>query len=138
MGRASDQAVEIAIGYAAGPNGGGVAYASVGVEGTPVLRLPFRINPSGALAERRVGYAALATVTQALFKRGVRRVQFALEDARLVDELTTRCDLPDALSLAYVRVRCALNALERWSLRVEPTDELTQRARAEAALNLAA
>jgi hypothetical protein len=40
--------------------------------------------------------------------------------------------------MAYVQVRCALNALSSFNVRVRQADELTQRARAEVALNVAA
>lgn len=133
------QAVEVAIGFAGTPGGNGVAYASTrGPGGNEVLRLPFRIPRISPRLERSVPYAALLAVVRALQERGLRCVRFILPDPKLVDELSNRQTLPDALALPYVRLRCALNALEAFELRSGATDELTQRARAEVALNLAA
>jgi hypothetical protein len=138
--RAMDgRTVEVAIGYAGSPAGIGVAYAGIGAGGRrDVLRLPFRITGISPPVERAVAYAALVTVARALAKRGVRRARFVLPDAQLAQEMTTRCEVPAALVLPYVKLRCALNALDSFEIQNGPTDELTQRARAEVALNLAA
>jgi hypothetical protein len=65
-------------------------------------------------------------------------VNFTLGDAQLVDEVRAQRDLPETLVLAYVRLRCALNALEAYAVNVGATEDLNQRAQAEAALNLVA
>ncbi len=139
MQRREDEVVEVAIGYAAGPQGAGVAYAGMSdPRGREVIRLPFRIARLSLVVDRAVVYAALVTVARALVRRGVRRVRFVLPENGLVDEVTTRRDVPETLALPYVRLRCALNALEDYEIRSGATDELMQRARAEVALNLAA
>lgn len=134
-----DEVLEVAIGYAAGPAGSGVAYAALNGAGTRnVLRLPFRIARRLPLAERAVSYAALVTVARALCKRGITRARFVVPDRQFVEEVTTRCDLPESLALPYVRLRCALNAFHYVEVASGPTDELMQRAGAEVALNVAA
>jgi hypothetical protein len=138
MQRRSDEVLEVAVGYAAGPAGGGVAYAALsGAQGREVVRLPFRIVRR-ALGERAVAYAALVTVARALCKRGVTRAHFVMPDRQFVKDVTTRCDLPEALVLPYVRLRCALNAFRDVEIAIGTTDELMQRAGAEVALNVAA
>jgi hypothetical protein len=138
MYRRDEETVEVAIGYAAGPAGTGVAYAGLaGAHGREVIRLPFRIARV-LLVERAVAYAALVTVARALYKRGIRRARFILPESGFVEEVTMRRDLPEQLALPYVRLRCALNALDEYEIRSGATDELLQRARAEIALNLAA
>ncbi|MFY9737631.1 MAG: hypothetical protein WAK11_01135 [Candidatus Cybelea sp.] len=133
-----DEVLEVEVGYAAGPAGSGVAYAALnGAEGREVVRLPFRIVRR-CLVERTVAYAALVTVARALWKRGVTRARFIMPDPRFVEEATTRCDVPEALVLPYVRLRCALNAFHDVEIGTGATDELMQRAGAEVALNVAA
>jgi hypothetical protein len=88
--------------------------------------------------ERAVAYAALVTVARHLYKRGVTGVHFVMPDRRFVEEVTTRCDVPEALALPYVRLRCALNAFHEVEIGTGATDELMQRAGAEVALNVAA
>lgn len=137
--RKSGGSSEVAIGYAAGPTGSGVAYASLGrAGGDDVLRLPFRIAGLCARVERAASYAALAAVAQALHKRGVARVRFVLPDEEFVDEVTSRGEVPEHLVMPYVRLRCALNAFAMYEIISGATDDLTQRARAEVALNQAA
>lgn len=136
--RRSDRLVEAKVGYAADGRGRGIAYVSIAAaRGARVLRLPFRATPAPR-EDRAIGYAALAEAAKAVRERGFRRVNFTLDDARLVDEIGTQRDLPEAMVLAYVRLRCALNALEAYSVTFGATEDLTQRARAEAALNLVA
>ncbi|MFY9720374.1 MAG: hypothetical protein WAK16_12110 [Candidatus Cybelea sp.] len=139
MQRRDEAPVEVAIGYAAGPGGMGLAYAGLSdAHGREVMRLPFRIARLSLLVERAVAYAALVTVARALLRRGIRRARFVLPETGFVEEVTTRRDLPETLALPYVRLRCALNALDDYEIRSGATDELMQRARAEVALNLAA
>jgi hypothetical protein len=133
------EVLEVEVGYAAGPAGSGVAYAAFnGAEGREVVRLPFRIVRRGLLVERAVAYAALVTVARSLCKRGVTRVHFVMPDRQFVEEVTTRSDVPEALALPYVRLRCALNAFHDVEIGNGATDELMQRAGAEVALNVAA
>jgi hypothetical protein len=99
--------------------------------------VPFRAGRT-SLPEREVGYAALTAVTQALRARGFGRIRFALDDRALIDDLGEHRDLPEAIVLPYVRLRCALNQLEDFSLELAAESDLAQRARAEVALNVAA
>jgi hypothetical protein len=132
-------AVEVAIGYAAGPAGGGVAYARLGGAGAhEVIRLPFRISGLCSVLDRAAAYAAVVVTAKALRKRGVTRARFVMPDAGVVEELRMRGVVPQMLVLAYVRLRCALNAFDDVAITSGATDELMQRARAEVALNLAA
>src|ERR1700722_7121744 len=133
------EVLEVEVGYAAGPAGSGVAYAALnGAEGREVVRLPFRIVGRRVLVERAVASAALVTVARSLCKRGVARAHFVMPDSRFVEEVTTRCDVPEGLVLPYVRLRCALNAFHGVAIVTGATDELMQRAAAEVALNVAA
>jgi len=61
-----------------------------------------------------------------------------MPDHRFVEEVTTRRDVPEALVLPYVRLRCALNAFHDVEVGAGATDELMRRAGAEVALNVAA
>jgi hypothetical protein len=132
--------IQAAIGYAVSPQGQGVAYAHV--LGAParqeLLRLTFRVPPTLRSVDRSAAYAALTAVADELRLRGIRRVEFVVDQRELVDELTERRTLPETLVLPYVRLRCSLNAFSRSSVHAGKTEDLTQRARAEAALNLAA
>lgn len=133
---------DVAIGYAADPRGHGIAYARVATAaGEHVLRLTFRVSldrSGGEMLERQIGYAAATAVANELRRRGIRRVEFAIPDACLVAEIRGRGDVPQELVLAHLRLRCALNAFERCSVQVGESADLTQRARAEAALHHAA
>lgn len=134
-----DAKVEAAIGYAADARGNGVAYARLsGARRHRLLRVTFAVTGGARPIERAGGYAALTALARSLRKRGIMRVGFAVNDAQFVDEILTRRELPDGLALSYVRLRCALNSLASWGVRSAPTDDLTHRARAEVALNLAA
>jgi hypothetical protein len=132
--------VQAAVGYAASPRGDGVAYARlIGIsEQGDLLRQTFRVPQAQRALDRASGYAALTAVARALNERGMLNVTFVVDDAQLVEELAGGCAVPEMLVLPYVRLRCAFNALSNFTVRVGATDELTQRARAEAALNLAA
>jgi hypothetical protein len=136
-GRGSDAAIDAAVGYAADERGNGIAYVSaVKSETRRLLRIAFRV--AAPVSERAVGYAALTAVARALAKRGVRGVRFVLSDREFAQEVATGSGVSDTFAIPYVRLRCALNALSRFEVRVSSTDDLTQRARAEAALNVAA
>jgi hypothetical protein len=135
----ADTTVEAALGYAAGRRGKGVAFCRLATESRRhALRVPFQIAPRAPVNDRTVGYAALTEVAKALCQRGFRHVSFTLDDPQIVDEIRTHSKLDDTPVLAYVRVRCALNALDTFDVKSGTTDDLTQRARAEVALNLAA
>jgi len=131
-----DSVVEATVGYAAGERGAGLAYARVvGSTSRRLLRIAFRVS---APTERTTGYAALTAVCRALARRGIRGVSFVVGDAELVEEIGSGRSVGERLVLPYVRLRCALNSLAKFSVVHGATEELTQRANAEVALNIAA
>ena len=128
---------DVTVAYAANPRGGGVAYARV-ADGSP-LRVRFTVERCPALQGHEVGYAALIAVSAVLRTKGLRAVRFGIADGRIVDDLAERRPLPLALSLPYVRLRCALNTFARAEVVTRPPDEdLVSRARAEVELAVAA
>jgi hypothetical protein len=136
--RASEPGVQAEIGYAVGPRGLGLAYARLTGSGPhKLLRSTFRTAPQGR-SDRAGGYAAVTAVARALRDRGFDNLRFVLNDAELVQEIAKRREPPETLVLSYVRLRCVLNSLAGFSVVAAATDDLTQRARAEVALNLAA
>ena len=138
-GRSGNGPIEAVLGYAADERGNGLAYAHLtGARARRLLRVAFRVVDSPPLGDRATGYAALTAVARALARRGIGDVRFVLGDSQLVDEIATGRGVAEALSLAYVRLRCLLNSLASFVVTAGPTDDLTQRARAEVALNLAA
>ncbi|HLI97665.1 MAG TPA: hypothetical protein VKT72_16465 [Candidatus Baltobacteraceae bacterium] len=133
--------VDAATGFAADAQGKGIAYVRVHLGGTPrVLRVPFGVKRYPALRDREIGYAALTEVGAALHRRGIQRVRFTVDDARLADDLREHRDVPAPLTLAYVRVRCALNQFKEYEVAATPSGEsdLTARARSEVAMHVAA
>jgi hypothetical protein len=132
-------AVRAVIGFAAEERGRGIAYARVAAAGGEhLVRVPFRVERLSGLDDREVTYAAVNAVARTLLARGTRDVTFALSDRRLADDLAAHADVPAALVLLYVRLRCTLNQLDSYAFDVAPAADLTQRARAETALNVAA
>lgn len=130
--------VEAAIGCAADARGHGVAYARVcGPDERHLLRVPFRVE-ARAERERAAGYAALTAVARALRARGMTRVRFLIDDEALLADLGGRSAIPDALVMPYVKVRCALNLFDDAGFEAAPSGDLSQRARAEVALRVAA
>ncbi|HEY6325478.1 MAG TPA: hypothetical protein VIW73_03040 [Candidatus Cybelea sp.] len=130
--------MKAAIGYAVGPRGLGLAYARLTGSGTrKLLRSTFRTAPRPG-SDRAGGYAAVTAVARALRDRGFDNLSFILNDAELVEEIAQRREPSATLALPYVRLRCVLNSLAGFSVIAGATDDLTQRARAEVALNLAA
>ena len=133
--------VNARVGYAADAKGNGVAYVRVGPEGADhVLRVRFAVQRFPALLDREIGYAALPAVAAALRERGVSRARFFLDDAALVDDLVNHRDVPAALTLAYVRLGCALNQFQEYEIANADSrvSDLTARARSEAAMHVAA
>ena len=131
--------VEVVAGYAAGAQGAGVAYAHVCGDGRQkVLRLDFRVSAPRECYDRAAGYAALTAIVRALCKQGIRAVRFVIGDAEFAREITTGRRVDERLAIPYVRLRCAMNSLANVDVQAGSVDDLTQRARAEAALNVAA
>jgi hypothetical protein len=137
--RSPDPGIDAIVGYAAGERGNGIAYARLSLgRSRRLLRVDFRVGPVVPFPERAVGYAALTAVTRVLCRRGFREVRFVLADADFVEEIASGRGVGETLVIPYVRLRCTLNSLIKFGVRAAPTDDLTQRARAEVALNVAA
>lgn len=126
----------VAVGFAADGAGSGVAFVRTGAART--LRVPFAVKRQPALLDREVGYAALAAVAGALRKRGIDRLEFAIDDPNLAMDLQERRDVPPTLTLAYVRLRCVLNQLAVYRIVAASPSDLTARARGEVAMHIAA
>lgn len=136
--RSSDSAIVALVGYAADGRGHGVAYArATGARTRQLLRVGFR-SAARPSSDRAIAYGALTVIAQAFVKRGVREVRFVLGDAQFADEIATGRGVGETLAIPYVRLRCVLNSLAKFSVQAGVTDDLTQRARAEVALNVAA
>lgn len=135
----SDPAVEAVVGYAANPDGRGVLYARLSRRQAKwLVRLGFRVAAPRPFSDRAIGYAALTALCRAFSKRKVREVRFVLGDAAFAEEVATGRGVGESMSIPYVRLRCVLNTFSKFGVQAGPTDDLAQRARAEAALNLAA
>lgn len=133
--------VIVALGYAADPQGEGVLYLRrAGEPGDPVVRIGFRVARAPALLEREVTYAAMLTACEYLRKRRAERVRFLVDDERLAADLRERRDLPGALTLAYVRLRCALNQFRSFGIAPLPAADrdLIARARSDITMHVAA
>ncbi|HET7813502.1 MAG TPA: hypothetical protein VFL13_03940 [Candidatus Baltobacteraceae bacterium] len=130
--------LRVDLGFAADASGNGVAYARAGSAGR-VLRVAFPVKRFSGLQDREVGYAALQAVARALQQRGIVRANFVVEDPRLAGDLNEHRDVPPALTLAYVKLRCTLNQFEGYEIGEAPLEtDLSQRARSEVALHVAA
>ncbi|HEY1729453.1 MAG TPA: hypothetical protein VGG22_13830 [Candidatus Baltobacteraceae bacterium] len=128
----------VAIAYAANLQGDGVAYAEIAGENEP-RRIAFRLERYPALLGREIGYAALIAVATALRAEGFRAVRLAIPDERVIEDLEQRRQLPQALALQYVQLKCRLNMFSRVDVIVaNPSDDLCARARAEVELAIAA
>jgi hypothetical protein len=131
--------VDAVIGYAAGERGNGVAYARLAGDGIErLLRVAFHVGAALPPGDRAIAYAALTAISRALGKRGFQRVHFTLGDRAFAEEIATGRGVSEARALQYVRLRCLLNSLTQFEVRAGCADELTQRAQAEVALNVAA
>jgi hypothetical protein len=133
--------VQATVGFAADAHGTGIAYVRLRVRQTEsVVRIPFTVTRYPALLEREVGYAALTAVAGALRSRGISRVNFLLDDASLTRDLREHCDVPSAIAMAYVRLRCTLNQFYDYEVAClgEGESDLTARARSEVAMHVAA
>ncbi|MBV8151368.1 MAG: hypothetical protein JOY59_07410 [Candidatus Eremiobacteraeota bacterium] len=129
---------DVAIAFAANPRGDGVAYVTIEGEEAP-LRIGFRIERFPALRGREIGYGALTAAADAVHARGLENVRLRVGDEPIVEDLAERRELPAALTLPYVRLRCALNRFRRAEVVAGRIDEgLCARARAEVELAIAA
>jgi hypothetical protein len=129
---------DVTIAYAANLRGAGVAYAEIAGENEP-RRIAFRLERYPALLGREIGYAALSAVAAALRAEGFRAVRLGIADERVVEDLEQRRQLPQALALSYVQLKCRLNTFSRVDVVLaHPSDDLAARARAEVELAIAA
>ena len=133
--------VRVAVGYAADECGAGIAYVRIGRgQEARTLRVPFTVKRFPALLDREVGYGALYAVAHALRRRGFERIELDLDDPHLAKDLREHRELPAALTLGYVRLRCALNQFHDYRIAECDSGEsdLGARARSEVALHVAA
>ncbi|GAC1557969.1 MAG: hypothetical protein NVS3B17_07230 [Vulcanimicrobiaceae bacterium] len=138
-----DSFVPVTLGFAAGRHGNGVAYVRMrGADGGDALvRVTFRCRPLPALRGRDVAYAALEATATRLRTRGLSSVRFAVNDTTLAADIAEHRPVPNSLTIPYVRLQCALNRFARATVVAvedESTRDLTARARAEVALDVAA
>ena len=133
--------IQVVVGYALASDGRGIAYVRI-ERGfiAETLRVPFAVSHAfrATNKEEIAGYAALIAVARAVRHRGARSVRFVLSDERIASGATTGSAIGEELALPYVRLRCELNTFSKCEIRTGSTDDLTHRAQAEAALNLAA
>jgi len=140
--RFDGRAVHATIAFATGPGGYGIAYARVRRKNrSEILRAPFVCRGSADSDGRDAAYVATIAVLDRLAASGERGLALAIDDPRLVADLAERRTLPGALTLPYVRLRCALNRMHVSDVR--PADpaaaaDLAARARAESAFPTAA
>lgn len=131
--------MRVAIGYAADVQGRGIAYARLQKgRRTRIVQSVFEVRRHAGLAEREVGYAALEALLRSL-RVHTPVLNIELEDLEIAADLTKRREFPVQLMLPYVRVRCALNAFQTWTITAsDAARDLTSRARAELSLRIAA
>lgn len=134
--------MDVVVGFAADRSGVGVAYAAIQRNGREhVLRAAFGVRPTAALEGREVGYAAMKAVADAVRTHYAGPVRFVVADDSLVTDVCERRPLPNALTMPYVALRCAINRFENAGFvrgRSAQIDDLTARANAEASLHIAA
>jgi hypothetical protein len=128
--------VDVEVGFAADERGHGIVYARIrDGRAEQLLRVGYRVRRE--FAGHEAGYAALTAVAKTLRKRGLRRVCLAVDDAAVVAALAGG-ELPEAMVLPYVRLKCALNGFDDVRVSAMEPGDLAQRARAEVALHPAA
>ncbi len=139
-----DSIVTATLGFAAGGTGDGVVYVSLAGaaarDSDGLVRVAFRCQPLPALRGRDIAYAALEAAARRLADRRY-PIRFAIEDQSLAADLIEHRPVPTALTVPYVRAQCALNRLgtATFVARNDRTvRDLTARARAEVALDVAA
>lgn len=139
-----DSIVTATLGFAAGSSGEGVAYAALcgaGVTEGYLVRVAFRCRPLPALCGRDVAYAALEAVARRLRSRGFASLAFEVDDEPLARDVLDHRPVPTALTIPYVRLRCALNRFADATIVLasdRTTRDLGSRARAEVVLDVAA
>lgn len=105
--------VVVSVGLVSDEAGDGTAY---GIARRGFLETPFSISFQAqvrpALEGRDTSYAALLAVGSYVRRRGVRNVVIRFPDARVANDLKQRADVPAALTLPYIELRCSLNRFE--------------------------
>lgn len=133
------ETIGVQLGFAAAPSGDGIVYARLrSSAGERLVRAAFRVRRFAGLGDREVAYAAMESVAGLLCERNIEDVAFSLPDAALVEDLANHREVPAALVLPYVRLRCKLNRFRKYALEPCQEFDLTQRARAEVAMHSAA
>ncbi len=111
--RGAAEPVVVSVGFVSDEAGEGIAY---GIARRGFLETPFSVAFQApmrpALEGRDIGYAALLAVGSYVRQRGVRNVVFSFPDARVANDLKQRADVPAALTLPYIELRCSLNRFE--------------------------
>jgi hypothetical protein len=134
--------VRVDVGFAADEFGSGAACARLVEDGRErLVRVPFSLRRMPALLGRDVAYAALTAVAGEVRRLGVAHAEFVLADERVAADVAERRPLPNALTLPYVRLRCALNHFRSAAVSsqaVPQIGELTAEARADVGLLAAA
>ncbi len=129
------------LGYSADDLGNGLAYVDLRTATAQrVARVDFPVHRIPALVGREVGYAALTEVAKRLADAGFHEASFRIPDHDLVDDLEGTAEVPAALSLPYVNLRCQLNRFQTATVEADEsvTEDLAARARAEVTLHVAA
>jgi len=127
----SKRPAPVTIGFAAGRHGHGVAYVKFGERADALMRVPFSVSRLPALDGREISYAALTAALRVLLERGTSRLEIAMDDALLVEELQRRRDVPRALTLPYIQLGCLLNRLQDVTFAPCAGADLSRRARSE-------
>jgi sugar phosphate isomerase/epimerase len=139
-----NEPVIVTVGFAAEPGGRGLAYAGIRIPGSheeSIVRVRFSCRARPALHGRDVAYAALNAVAQTLLDRNIRALELRTADERIADDLAKRADLPAALTMPYVALRCSLNRFREATVGRDAAGasrDLAARARAEVCLGAAA
>ena len=135
------KAIDAAVGFAADDFGNGVGYVDLRTpRAQRVARIDFSVRRIPALLGREVGYAALTGVAKRIADSGFEEASFRVSDPQLVDDLDGKAEIPPALALAYVNLRCQLNRFRFAAVLADESaaEDLTARARAEVTLHVAA
>jgi hypothetical protein len=139
--RRRPKAIEATVGFAADDVGQGVAYVQLRTRAAHrLVRVAFGVQREPALLGREVGYAALTAVAKRIADSGFEQASFRISDPRLAADIDASGDVPPALALPYVNLRCQLNRFGQFVMRADErfADDLAARARAEVTLQVAA
>ena len=129
----------MSVGIAGDPEGSGLAYLRMDVDGGRVVRVPFSYRPLPDAEGLEIQYAGMAAVCTTIRRMGFQRVRIGA-DAKFLRTLRESKELPRSMSFPYVRLGCALNAFASVELHeARPRDaDLVARANSELAMRIAA